>query len=166
MKNNAETYQQFKALVGNEHNITASSKVTNYVNEMLNPKTGAKVLPGKALHVINTINSVAENLNRYAEFDRTLRKGGSVQEAMYNAGEITVNFSRGGKSAKLLDRRGVPYLNAGLQGIDRTVRSFANNRINFISKSLQVSAVPATALYLLNRNDVKKYFHVCKIQKT
>lgn len=46
-----------------------------------------------------------------------------LNEAMYNAADITVNFKRGGTWTKNIDKNGAIYLNAGVQGASKFTRN-------------------------------------------
>ena len=87
----------------------------------------------RGLKKIEAINNAAETVPRLAEFKRTLERGGSAQDALYNAGEVTTNFSRGGDVTKKVDIY-APYLNASVQGIDKTLRQFKNAPIQTVLK--------------------------------
>ena len=47
-----------------------------------------------------------------------------LNEALYNAAEVTTNFKRGGDVSKYLNRNGATFLNASIQGFDKQVRNF------------------------------------------
>ena len=61
---------------------------------------------------IRNVNEIVEQLPRLAEFISTLEDGKSLNEALYNAAEITTNFKRGGDITKAINRNGVNFLNA------------------------------------------------------
>ena len=88
-------------------------------------------LPKKAINFINNqtigrveqINEVVETAPRLAEYIATRQRGGSIDEALYNSAEVTTNFKRGGELSKLVDKYGVPYLNASIQGLSKVYRN-------------------------------------------
>lgn len=84
---------------------------------------------GKFLNnVVNAVpkfNNLVELAPRFAEFKASLDNGATIQEAMYNAREVTVNFGRGGYVAKALNRNGFTFFNASLQGFDKLARNFS-----------------------------------------
>ena len=49
-----------------------------------------------------------------------------LDEAMYNAAEITTNFKRGGTLTKIANRNGATFLNASVQGFDKFIRNFTD----------------------------------------
>lgn len=97
---------------------------------------------------IETANMVIEQAPRFAEFMTSLEMQDvltkvknadgktelvinkdelsveALDEAMYRANDITVNFARGGTKTKMLSRTFVPFLNAGVQDCTRIVRHF------------------------------------------
>lgn len=64
-----------------------------------------------------------EMVPRYAEFLCSLDAGNDVKKAMYDASEITLNFKRGGKGTKWLDRHGVTFLNSSVLGTVKQIRN-------------------------------------------
>ena len=92
----------------------------------------------KAMLKIEAFNNITEATPRYMEYLATLEKGGTKQEAIYNAAEVTVNFARNGQWTKFLDSY-VPYLNAAVQGLDRVTRQV-------IDKPLQTALASATVI--------------------
>lgn len=84
-----------------------------------------KILP---LKKISEMNEIIEMAPRLAEFMASIEAGDSIETAMYNASEITTNFKRGGDITKTLDRNGVTFLNAGVQGTTKQVRNVQEAR--------------------------------------
>lgn len=115
----------------------------------MNPK-----LPKKVLNTINKntigriedINKVVETAPRLAEYIGTRERGGSIDEALYNSAEVTTNFKRGGELTKLVDKYGVPYLNASIQGLSKVYRNVSEAKgFNQYAK-LAISATLAGVL--------------------
>ena len=77
----------------------------------------------RVVNAISNINELIELAPRFAEFKATLKNGGTVNEAIYNAREVTTNFGRGGYIAKAMNRNGFTFLNANIQGLDKLVRN-------------------------------------------
>lgn len=100
------------------------------------PKLGKKEgIPG--LRVIKDFNTTMETLPRMSEyiatverlakkndmsFEQALKNRETVQEAMYNAKEVTLNFDRGGQYGRMLNRGFVPFFNPSVQGVDKLAR--------------------------------------------
>lgn len=111
-KANTETVRQFLTLYGSgnvmgEHSSDGTVKKSNF------------------LKGIQRANNVMELAPRYAEFKASLQNGASIQEAMYNAREVTTNFSRGGTITKALNKNGFTFLNVSVQGFDKFIRNFS-----------------------------------------
>lgn len=97
---------------------------------------------------INKANEVVETLPRFAEFISTIENGGSINEAMYNAAEITTNFKRGGNFTKFLNRNGANFLNASVQGLSKQIRNITGQNgwkgyAQLITKSVLLGVAPA-----------------------
>lgn len=114
----SETAKQFLALYGSG-NTQGDYSIDSGLNKGI-AKKNTKFLKG-----ISKLNNIVELAPRYAEFKASLENGATVQEAMYNAREITTNFNRGGTITKALNRNGATFLNASVQGFDKFVRNFS-----------------------------------------
>ena len=132
--------------------IEMSHRVAEYMSTMeLREKSLRKQLEADGLSK-KEIDSIVEE-----------QKADWIDEAVYNASEITTNFKRGGAFVKMLNRNGFNYLNASVQGFDRFVRTATRNRTvgewaGFISKVALLGIAPAIAnnLILGDDDDYKK----------
>lgn len=116
-------WELYKANGGESNTYFDFEKGTNL--ESSNPvKRGIDKFTDKVFGV----NEIVEQMPRVAEFITTLENGGTIDEAMYNAADITVNFKRGGEFTKMLDRNGASFLNASVQGLDKQIRNFSKKR--------------------------------------
>lgn len=118
-----------------------------------NYNNGTNIAPSKLdkiapLKKISEINEVIEMAPRLAEFISSIEAGDSIETAMYNASEITTNFKRGGDMTKTLDRNGVTFLNAGVQGTVKQIRNVQEARVEGI-KGITKLAVRWTIAGLL-----------------
>ena len=107
-------------------------------------------------------NELVEMAPRLAEFMSSLDHGDSVETAMYNAAEVTTNFKRGGDYAKWINRNGVNFFNASIQGFDKQIRNIEDaydskgwkGIVSYMAKSTLLSGVPLVLLNgLLHRGD-------------
>jgi len=123
--------------------IDKKSKIQN--NKALKTVTA----PGRALkNFISKGNEVIESAPRLTEFIATIKANGYevnkdgdlfvkdskkakgktatqvLDEALYNAAEVTTNFKRGGDVAKSINRNGGTFFNASIQGFDKQIRNF------------------------------------------
>lgn len=163
---NSPMYQKYKAIGGEGGNFFSSDNAHITANELMNRKlttdgnliTGSKpfnpLIKGAKGFVkgIEKFNNIVEDTPRLAEFKRTLNKTGDVQKALYDAGEVTTNFSRGGDVTKRLDNL-VMYLNASVQGFDKFARQILTKPIPTISKATAIVTVPSVANHLMNRDN-------------
>lgn len=107
---------------------------------------------------ISAINETIEQLPRLAEFISTLEAGGSVNEALYNAADITTNFKRGGEIAKALNRNGATFLNASIQGFDKFYRNFSGQNgvkgyAAVTAKAVAFGMIPALLNHMFYHDD-------------
>lgn len=128
----------------------------------------------KLLTPITKGNEIVESVPRMAEFIATIKANGYevnqdgelvvkneqkakgktseqvLDEALYNAAEVTTNFKRGGDLAKSINRNGGTFFNASIQGFDKQVRNFkdaftSGNKkqiVALLTKALVLGIVP------------------------
>lgn len=99
----------------------------------------------------NFLNTV-EIAPRLAEFKRAKQQTGDIQEALKAAQDITVNFKRKGSAVKELDRI-FPYMNAAIQGMDKTLRTYRDDPVKALVKTALAITLPTLALYAVNHDD-------------
>lgn len=112
-RNNTDRVRQFRTLYG----------AVNAFGEFENNTLNQKAKNNKFVRNLINFNENMELAPRYAEFLASVENGASIQEAMYNAREVTTNFSRGGVIAKALNRNGFTFLNANIQGLSKFYRN-------------------------------------------
>ena len=120
--------------------------------------TGVKKKGNKFVEKIRNANEVVEQLPRLSEFISTLEDGKSLNEALYNAAEITTNFKRGGDITKAINRNGANFLNASIQGLDKQFRNFsgkngAKGYANLLVKATVMGVAPAVLNHILLDDD-------------
>lgn len=120
--------------------------------------TGVKKKGNKFVEKIRNANEVVEQLPRLSEFISTLENGKSLNEALYNAAEITTNFKRGGDITKAINRNGANFLNASIQGLDKQFRNFsgkngAKGYANLLVKATVMGVAPAVLNHMLLDDD-------------
>ena len=106
------------------------------------------------LQTVASMNDIVESTPRFMEFARTLRETNDLQQAIYNADDITGNFKRkgSGDTARAVNA-GVMFNNAAIQGIDKTRRTMISappekrrkKFLKWIMHAIVVSAI--TVLY-------------------
>ena len=75
------------------------------------------------LKYILQANNIVEMVPRLSEYIASRQAGRSVQVSMLDAARVTTNFGAGGDLTKLLNRNGVTFLNASVQGFTQHVRN-------------------------------------------
>jgi len=101
---------------------------------------------------------------RFATYKLLREAGMSPEEAFYGSQDVTVNFRRGGRIARELNKV-IPFFNAGVQGLDKFGRWITANDVPRADRAkvrrgrmigfLTASAVLATLFYALNNRDDK-----------
>ncbi len=144
---NTDVAKQYKALGGASSGFFNIDKPYKSAKELTNTGLLKKIGNG-----IETFNSLTESAPRLSQFKRTLNKTGDVQKALYDAGDITVNFAKYGDVIKKIDSY-VPYLNSGAQGLDKLFRQFKDKPIATILKGATAITAPTLILYEVNKNN-------------
>ena len=105
---------------------------------------------------LQKIMSVTETLPRLPEFKRVIQKEGNSYDSrakgLYEANDITFNFSRHGDAVKFLDAF-VPYLNAAVQGLDKFARTAKENPAGLAANAIIAVTIPEMVLYSINHDD-------------
>ena len=119
---------------------------------------GVKKKSNKFVEKIRNVNEIVEQLPRLSEFISTLEDGKSLNEALYNAAEITTNFKRGGDITKAINRNGVNFLNASIQGLDKQFRNLKGQNgikgyVNLLAKATIMSIAPSILNHMLLDDD-------------
>ncbi|WP_410512041.1 hypothetical protein PaeBR_18655 [Paenibacillus sp. BR2-3] len=146
-------YKQFLDIGGGHaSSIAADRNLLAQSKRAALPQSGVRraALRGKDAYE-NFLNSV-EIAPRLAEFKRSLDLTGDLQAALAAAQDITVNFKRRGSLSRELDAA-FPYWNAAVQGLDKTIRTYKDNPVKAIVKSVIGITIPTLALYALNHDD-------------
>lgn len=150
----------------------------------LDAKRLAKRFTKAGLDYITLINRCGELTSRFAAFKTSRDEGRSVDRAIYDAKEITVNFSRKGSGGRFLGahgqtvlgnlasvfsaigRTGYIFFNAGVQGLRNIVKNTKENpramagffAVNFGLGMLQ--ALGASLLFGDDDEDKNSYFNI------
>jgi hypothetical protein len=103
----------------------------------------------KVQKVLSYVNEFSEVVTRLAYRERMIKNGMDPASASKAAGEY-VDFSRGGSVAKAVDRMGIPYLNAAIQGTRSIARAAGRDPGAFAYKTAQLMT-GAAGIYALNQ---------------
>lgn len=146
---NSQNFQRYKAVGGGMSNFFKGD-----AEKAAKTLTGKPSLLNRIGEKVETFNNLTETAPRLAEFNRIFDKTGDVQKALAAANDVTVNFARGGDITKQAEAF-VPYLNAGVQGLDKFFRGFKDvpTALKTVGKSATIITIPEVALYLVNRDD-------------
>ena len=92
----------------------------------------------------------------YPNIFRTVKQGGDTvaarQAGLYNAQDVTVNFSKRGTASHQADAI-IPYFNASVQGLDKMGREIVNNPFHLALRGITAITIPTIGLYMINRDD-------------
>ena len=106
----------------------------------------------KPIEGLEWISNLAEAGTRMGEFMRAREKGKSVDQAAYDAVEITLNFGRSGATGQQINRM-VPFFNACIQGGDKLYRMYkADPRRTLLRIGVYI-VLPSIVLWLWNHDE-------------
>jgi hypothetical protein len=159
---NDELYRSFKA-VGGGHSSPLSSDVNLLAQSkrsILPVEPGVwnktKSIGGKVLGGLENLNNAVEAAPRLAEFKRIAQKGDydSMMKGLYEANDVTVNFNKYGNVTKEFDAL-IPYLNAAVQGMDKTGQMFLNAKTapRAVAKAFAAITIPSIIDFSMNHNN-------------
>jgi hypothetical protein len=107
------------------------------------------------LGAIQRINEHFERMTRYAEFE-AVRRGrtdrASIERAAQAAADITIDFQRGGRVAKNINRV-VPFFNATLQGSSKMARYAREHPVQALVRTSAFLVLPSLLSMMLNRDN-------------
>jgi len=159
-------YKTYQALGGGSHSSAIASD-RNLLGE-----AKAKALPGyfDINHPVRSVvrgaqgigrgieafTNAVETVPRLPEYIRTAKQGGDTvaarQAGLYNAQDVTVNFSKRGTASHQADAI-IPYFNASIQGLDKMGREIVNNPFHLALRGITAITIPTIGLYMINRDD-------------
>lgn len=118
---NGELWRRYQALGG------VWSSVFDYNQGYTEAKKEHGRLQRLTIDKVDALNLGVEQAPRLAEFIAQLEKNGDtpegVMDAMHAAANVTTNFGRSGKVGAFLNKTFVPFLNPGIQGLDKMVKT-------------------------------------------
>jgi hypothetical protein len=125
-------------------------------NKGILPETKSKLK--KVGNKVMQVNEVIELAPRLAEYITTREHGGTIDEALYNAAEITTNFKRGGDITKFVNKYGANFVNASVQGLDKQIRNITENNspkgyARLVFRAVTLGVLPAVINHLLLDDD-------------
>ncbi len=124
------------------------------LRKTVNDLTGNKSLLSN-LNIISRaqdISQLLEMATRGGIYKAGMRKGLTPVEAAFQYRESSVDFARRGAKTKDLNRV-IAFFNAGVQGMDKSIRTAIANPASFTAKGIATITIPSALLYMVNRND-------------
>jgi len=158
---NKELYQEFLLNGGSFGSTLWRGEVSEGFLKEFHRKLGSNykdVLdrPKKFIDRYGDVVTGFENASRFTEFAMLRARGISAREAAFAAREVAVDFGMHGANQFFRNYAStVPFLNAGIQGIYRTVRAIQNpaERTAVGAKIAAFVGTPTLLLYILNRGN-------------
>lgn len=154
---------QFRAM-GGGHSSSLSAELGAMAQSLKDLKMKDEGLVRRVVysvtrHPIQSLTAFAdftESIPRFMVFMDAYEKTGDVQEAMYQADDITTNFKRRGSGVTAKFANGVfRFNNAALQGLDKTARTITDadgkRKLQITAKWLTESILIALLLNFFNR---------------
>lgn len=128
-----------------EQNIFGLAKQTSFMKHVVNAVTSP-------LEMLRIASEIAENTTRLGAFKRAFNQTGDEFASAFEAREVTLDFARIGAKMRAINAV-TAFSNAGLQGIDRTVRAFKENPFGTTAKTVAAITVPSVLLWWANHDD-------------
>ena len=101
---------------------------------------------------LGDLSQLMEQGTRLGVYKAGVEKGLSAIEAAKQSREATVDFARRGSSTRDINAT-IAFFNAGIQGLDKTIRNAKKDPIGMTIKATAAITIPSILLYLKNRQD-------------
>lgn len=131
----------------------------NYVANGLEEADGKYPFADKAWNVIRHPLEASEafikftdNLVRFTEYDRSIDKGASRDQAAFNAREVAPDFQKAGLQRGVM-RQSIAFLGAHINSLDRMAQAFKDDAPGVMLRVAGAITAPSVALWLVNRGD-------------
>lgn len=157
MARNADDWKTFSALGGKSSTFYDNNKGFEKSLEISKRnKKGVRKFFNTIHEKVTWLNENAESIWRFNEYRAGIERYGDTPEgrmkAIQAAADVTTNFSRSGPATKSLDSF-VPYLNASIQGLDKTARQIKNHPFTTTRRALELITLPTLVLWMINKDD-------------
>lgn len=157
MAQNADDWKTFSALGGKSSTFYDNNKGFEKSLEISKRnKKGVRKFFNTIHEKVTWLNENAESIWRFNEYRAGIERYGDTPEgrmkAIQAAADVTTNFSRSGPATKSLDSF-VPYLNASIQGLDKTARQIKNHPFTTTRRALELITLPTLVLWMINHDD-------------
>lgn len=131
------------------------------VNELRNNPSILKKL--NIVTSLQDLSQLIEQSSRVGVYKSAKKTGISDLEAGFESREGTLDFARRGAKTKDVNAV-IAFFNAGVQGIDKSIRAAKADPVGFTLKGIAAITIPQIIFYLLNRDD-DEYKEVPQWQK-
>lgn len=128
--------------------------IQNLVGRLRDPSVGGTIknLIRSPLELLRAASETMENATRIGEFRRLTQRGEGREAAGYGSREITLDFQRIGAKMRAANAM-IPFMNAQIEGLDRTGRAFAANPGRFTAAAIAGITTPSVLLWYANQGD-------------
>lgn len=121
------------------------------------------------LKLAEEFSSIFEQATRLAMYTRSKMNGSDAMQAALEAREGTLDFGRSGSLGRKYNRI-LPFFNAGIQGVDKMVRTFRDHPYLSTMKAVGTITLPQLALtgyylYFAPDDDREEYLNIPQFQK-
>lgn len=134
------------------------------MNQMAKDKFSVLMLPGKGIQGYKRLIEAGERAGRIGEVRSALRKAKEMGYDEYNAqlfahgqSRDLLDFARGGKFARVINRF-IPFTNAQIQGVARTMTGAHENPGRFVANWIKYAVTPTMVNYAWNRSQGDEVF--------
>ncbi len=97
-------------------------------------------------------SELMEQATRIAEYRKAIESGASPMEAANAAKDVSLNFSRFGFKGRLYNQISV-FFNAGVQDVDKLIRSHAEHPFRTTAKAMLYITTPSLIAWYLGKDD-------------
>lgn len=119
------------------------------ISQYFDEKTAKKGLFSWLGSAMDTMGKYSEEPTRIGLFKKAYQKTGNELLAMMESRDATVDFARMGSKMKVANSI-IPFLNVGIQGFDKLIRSVKNNPGKVLLNASIYGALPAITTTLYN----------------
>lgn len=155
---NKKLYNSFKSVGGGHSSPIAADRnlIGQSKRAVLPQRNRLTNIPGKIVGGLENFANALETAPRLGEYKRVTKAGGNTADSkirgLFEANDVTVNFKRRGNVGNEIDAF-VPYFNAAIQGLDKTIRTFKDRPVAAAVKALVGITIPTLITYALNYNN-------------
>jgi hypothetical protein len=150
----SEVYEDWLRSGGSHSGFVELSRpqLQKAVKELTRPSSWKLLTKLNIVSDLRYLSQLFEQATRVGVYKKAVRAGQTGIEAGYTSREGTTDFARRGSKTKDINAM-VAFFNAGVQGLDRSIRAAKADPVGFTIKGLATLTVPSLLLYLRNRKE-------------